>query len=478
MSVFRIILVAGIVISNSLTCSGQQYPDSLQEYIDIAIGRNPVVQQKLAEYQAALQKVPQVRSLPDPELSAGVYLKPMELIAGNQVADIRLMQMFPWFGVLKNASEEMELMARAKFEIVNNAKLEIRFNVQRTWYDLFKIRKEISISERNMEILKIIERLALVKYKAPPAGNAGTLSSGTGMAVVSPASGSMEGPSGMQSMGGSESNKGYTGSSRPSGEMNSSSMGTFSGNTSLADLYQIQIETGELEENISQLKNEELVLKALFNSYLNRQPGSPVSAGEILATDSLHIPLSAVNDSILKKNPMLEMAEFEKQSYEARKKMNSAMGYPMIGIGLNYSVITKNSMSASSMNGNDMLMPMVTLTLPIYRRKYAAMVNEADLLKSSAINNYEAAKNSLQVDFYRASQLYKDSQRRIRLYENQYELASKSLDLMIKSFSVSSTGLTEVLRVCQQTLDYELKKVEAIADFNTAVAWLNRLMAN
>jgi len=474
LSAFRIILVAWIVISNSITCSGQQYPDSLQEYIDIAIGKNPVVQQKFAEYQAALQKVPQVRSLPDPELSAGVYLKPMELTAGNQVADIRLMQMFPWFGVLKNASEEMKLMARAKFEIFRDAKLEVRFNVQSTWYDLFKIRKEISITERNMEILKIIERLALVKYKAPPAGNAGTLSSGTGMAPVSPAGGSP----GMQGMGGSESNKVYATSSRPSGEMNSSSMDTFSDNTSLTDLYRIQIETGELEDNLAQLKNQELVLKALFNSYLNRHPGSPVAAVEILATDSLYIPLSAVSDSILKKNPMLDMAEFEKQSYEARKKMNSAMGYPMLGIGVNYSVITKNSISASSMNGNDMLMPMVTLTLPIYRKKYTAMVNEADLLRSSAINNYEAAKNSLQVDFYRASQLYKDSQRRISLYENQYDLASKSLDLMIKSFSVSSTGLTEVLRACQQTLDYELKKVEAIADFNTAVAWLNRLMAN
>jgi hypothetical protein len=48
---------------------------------------------------------------------------------------------------------------------------------------------------------------------------------------------------------------------------------------------------------------------------------------------------------------------------------------------------------------------------------------------------------------------------------------------MLKSFSVSTSGLTDVLRIRQQTLDYELKQVEAIADFNTAVAWLRRLMA-
>jgi hypothetical protein len=45
----------------------------------------------------------------------------------------------------------------------------------------------------------------------------------------------------------------------------------------------------------------------------------------------------------------------------------------------------------------------------------------------------------------------------------------------MKSFSVSGSTLTDVLRVRQQTLDYELKQVDAIADLNTAVAWLNRL---
>jgi hypothetical protein len=46
---------------------------------------------------------------------------------------------------------------------------------------------------------------------------------------------------------------------------------------------------------------------------------------------------------------------------------------------------------------------------------------------------------------------------------------------MIRSFAVSGSGLTDILRVRQQTLDYHYKQVEAIADFNTAVAWLKRL---
>jgi hypothetical protein len=65
----------------------------------------------------------------------------------------------------------------------------------------------------------------------------------------------------------------------------------------------------------------------------------------------------------------------------------------------------------------------------------------------------------------------------MKLYENQNQLVSGTFDLILKSFSTSSSELTEVLRVSQQKLDYELRMAEAVADFNTSVAWLNRLMA-
>ena len=129
------------------------------------------------------------------------------------------------------------------------------------------------------------------------------------------------------------------------------------------------------------------------------------------------------------------------------------------------------------MNGKDVIMPIVTVTLPIYRKKYMAMRNEADFLKSANTQNYKATANSLQTEYYQALQLYQDAQRRIKLYADQYQLASKSLDIMFKSFASSGSSLTDILRVRQQTLDYEYRQVEAIADYNTSIAWLKRLMA-
>jgi outer membrane protein TolC len=275
-------------------------------------------------------------------------------------------------------------------------------------------------------------------------------------------------------MGGGQGNTGSTGLNQSS-SMQTGTMGSSSGNSGLTDIYRIQIESGDLENNIALLKNQQNSIKAKFNTYLNRPVTSPVFTYENITRDSLEFSLTAASDSMLANNPMLGMLDFEKQSLEARGKMVTRMSYPMIGLGINYSVIGESTMSESSMNGKDMIMPMVVFTLPIYRKKYTAMQNEAELLRVATNENWQATANSLQAEYYQAVLLYQDAQRRVKLYEKQFQLASKSLDLMLKSFSASTSGLTDVLRLRQQTLDYELKQVEAVADFNIAIAWLKRL---
>jgi outer membrane protein TolC len=472
----NIFLFIPIFFNLFLPISGYSQSDSLYHYLEVAAKNNPAVLQKFSEYQAALQKIPQVGSLSNPELSVGVFLSPMELMDGKQVADIRLMQMFPWFGVLKYAKDEMSLMANAKFELFRDAKLQVFYDVQRTWYELYKVQKDISISEKNIEILKIIERLALVRFKSTPTEGTGKTSSSAANSSLSILENS-SGSSGMQTMGSSQGASGSAASNQTSLSMQTGPMGSSSASSGLSDIYRIQIEAGDLENNIALLKNQRNTIMAQFNTFLNRPVISPVFTYDNLSVDSLELSLISVSDSMQANNPMLGMLEYEKQSIEARKKMVTRMGYPMVGLGLNYSLISKTQfpMGSPSMNGKDMIMPMVIVTLPIYRKKYNAMQNEAELMKTATSHNYQATSNSLQAEYYQAVQLYQEAKRRVKLYDNQYKLASKSLDLMLKSFTVSSSGLTDVLRIRQQTLDYDLKQVEAVADFNTAVAWLKRL---
>jgi outer membrane protein TolC len=173
---------------------------------------------------------------------------------------------------------------------------------------------------------------------------------------------------------------------------------------------------------------------------------------------------------------MLGMLQYEQQSLTARAKMQKQMGLPMLGLGLDYSVINKSAMSSSAMNGQDMVMPMVTVTLPLYRKKYKATQTETSFLKKASEENYQATANALQTEYYEALQLYKDAQRRMKLYASQSQLAKKTLDIMIKTFSSSASGLTDILRIRQQLYDYESKQVEAIVDFNKSEVWIKRLV--
>ncbi len=468
--IFKKTLFTLLAVGSWFWGSGQNQADSLFNYLEIAARNNPTVVQRYYEYQAALQKVPQVGSLPDPDISIGIFLSPMEQIAGNQVTDIRLMQMFPWFGVLRNARDEMSLMAKVKYESFNDARLQVYFDVQRTWFELHKVKQNIRSSEKNIEILRTIERLATVRFKAVPAGSSSS-SSSKPVAVASLPN-SSSGSSGMSTMG---SNSGSS-PSQVSQPMPGNAMGSSQSSTGLTDVYRIQIEIADIQNTIEQLKTRWNTVAAQFNSYLNRQPDALVTIPDTLIAGNFQPTLLAVTDSI-KNNPMLGMLKYEQQSLEARKQMVSRMGYPMVGFGVNYSVVSKSEMSTSSMNGKDMIMPMVTATLPIYRKKYKAMQSEANYLKSANEQNYKSTANSLQTEYYQAIQLYTDSDRRSRLYADVNQLASKSLNIMIKNYAASGSDLADILRVRQQLLDYEYKQMEAIADHNISIAWIKRLMA-
>ncbi len=477
-----------MLIALQLHISVAQPPgDSLYYYMQTALQNNPVVMQRYAEYQAALERIPQVGTLPDPELTAGIFLTPMELVMGNQVADLSLMQMFPWFGVLKNAKDEMSLMVKADLEAFRNAKLEVLYDVQKTWYEMYRLQENIRFSEENLQILKIIEQLALVRYRSGSFGsNSGTSGTGgtsgtvgfTGTLGTSGLMSSMSGQSGSGTGGQSGSNtsgSGGAGVNTQSQSMPQGSMASGSGGSGLADLYRIQIETGDLENSIELYKNLQNTVLARFNSFLNRPALTPVALPDTVYADSLAFDLLQVPDSIRKNNPMLTMIQLEQQSLDARKEMNKRMGLPMVGVGLNYSVINKSEMSEAEMNGRDMVMPMIKVTLPVYRKKYRAMQNEASALRSASEMNYLTTLNNLTNEYYEAVQLYMDAGRRIKLYKEQAALAERSLDIMIKSFSGASVPLSDILRSRQQLLDYEIRQTEAVADFNTSVAWLRKL---
>lgn len=419
-----ILLIA--TLSSSLPGNAQ---DSLSYYLEHAALNNPGVKAKYLEYSAALEKVPQASSLPDPELQFGYFIKPMQLLMGNQVADIRLMQMFPWFGVLKAAKDEASKIAVAKFESFRDAKEELYFNVKSSYYQVYRTIYEIGIANKNLDILKSLEQIVLVKFSTGGAGS----SSGSGMSG--------------------------------------------SGKNDMVNLLRVQIEIHELENRIALLQDQLTTDKVSFNRYLNRVPSSEVFTGDSLTEVPVPSDILTLADSLVN-HPMVKMFEAESEANASKLAMITRMGYPMIGLGLNYSIVKKRDGVPPMMNGNDMIMPMISVTLPIYRKKYKAMRHEAEFMRDAATVSAENVTNNLRVNFQETMQNLNDAGRRVKLYTEQTLLANKSVQLLITSFSANGTDFEEVLRMEQQLLDYQFKKVEAVVDKNTSISQLIYLTGN
>ena len=71
-----------------------------------------------------------------------------------------------------------------------------------------------------------------------------------------------------------------------------------------------------------------------------------------------------------------------------------------------------------------------------------------------------------------------DASRQIKLLEKQTNLALTTYNLVVQEFVTGKSDLTNVIQVQRQLLDYQLRKSEAIASFNTMVANAQRLISS
>lgn len=452
------------------------FSQSLDEYLKVAAENNPELKAYFNEYLASLEKVPQVGALPDPELTMGFFFQPMERFMGNQQADIQLMQMFPWFGMLKTQKDEASKMALAQYEVFQDAKYRLFYQVKNTWYQLYRLEEEIRITEENLEILKQYERLALIRFQSADIGT------GSGPSNMQQATSMNSGSStsSASSMGGMSGGM-TSGTSGKSSSKGGSSMGTSSsmngGGSGMSDVLRVRIQIKELENTLALLEDSRLPIKAEFNQLLNRDINEVVSIADSLSGSVVSWERQALLDSIMQNNPMLKMLDAEEEAYEAQKKMARLEGRPMLGAGVNYIPFSPRTENGMPMGGNDMVMPMLRLTIPIYRKKYNALQKEAELKQLAVQQRRENTVNQLTTRWSTALRDLDDATRRTKLYREQTDLAGQTLNLLMTSYATDGRDFEEVLRVQQQLLDYQLKLITSIVDQHVTIAMLENLAA-
>ena len=340
--------------------------DDLNRYLEIAAENNPALKAKFSEYMAALEVAPQVKALPDPKLAFGYFIQPVETRVGPQQFKFSASQMFPWFGTLRAKENAAVQSAKAKYELFEESKSELYNQVKSTYFNLYFNKKAVGITLENIEILNTFRQLAVIKIEA---------------GLVSP-----------------------------------------------VDEYRLEMEINDLENQLALLRDKQAVLEVTFNNLLNIEANSLIDTPENIWMDDFTLMKEAALNSIKSFNHQLLSIELQQTALQYKKEVAERQGNPDFTVGFDYTVIGKGD---NNMAGTDaFVFPTIGITIPLYRNKYKAMVQEVAYLESAKGFEQVNKVNMLETLFENGWKDYQDACRRIGLYGEQLELAGKSMNLL------------------------------------------------
>lgn len=391
--------------------------DSLAVYIAEAIRNNPSLKSEYQAYQAQMANAKGAGVLSDPQLSVGVFPQAMHHVNGKQLATITIMQMFPWFGTLKAGREQMEYKAQEAYQKFREKSLSTAFDVEKQWYSILATQEKVKAVKRKRALLNDIKKVAIYLYK--------NYTSGRG--------------------------------------------------TKMSDQLRLDAEEERLKEQTESLETQLTLQKQQFNITLHRRPNVALSLPD-------SIPLRQMPTfnwtEIERNNPKLAQYSAIQKAFKSQEKQARAKGMPMIGVGLQYMVNGKVDMPMMpNMNGKDMMMPMVSVTIPVYRKKITSAIHSAQLMERSTAYNYQSQLDALQSTYLSIEQRANDVKRKLKLYESEVSLLNRTLELMQKEYATGAASLTDILQTTRESIDYDLLKAEANAQYNTIAAEAIQLLA-
>ena len=406
-TIFKIIC---IFITGSLSqhvFTQEKIPD---KYLVEAGENNPGPQAAYREYYAALEKVPQAGSLPDPKVSFGYFISPVETRLGPQQFKVSLSQMFPWFGTLEAQKKAFAEKAQIQYQQFVNRRNGLYRDVKIRWYEIYKAHKALEITKENLDVLHSLKQITVNNYET--------------------------------------------------------------GKTKMTDILRLDVNIREQENRLKDLEQKYVTTQAEFNLLLNKNEEAAIEVPSELSLDSFN--LVSYRDSI-RNHPELSALMHKEKSLQHQYETAVKKGYPGISLALDYAVIGERTDMQVNNNGQDVIMPMIGISIPIYRKKYNAMKKEKEIQLQAVQYGRQNRLNMLSSQYKNAEEKYMDAMRKVELYRQQTNETQRIYNLLKTSYSADGENFYELLKTRLMVLEYELKMEIAKADQNIAVATLEYL---
>ncbi|RMD51805.1 MAG: TolC family protein, partial [Nitrospirae bacterium] len=138
---------------------------TLSDYLQYAAINNPALKAAFYEWKAALERIPQVKALPDPRFTYTYFIREIETRAGTQEHKVAISQTFPWFGKLSLRGDIAFQQAEAKRLLFETAKYRLFYDVKKAYYEYYYLGRATKITREHLELLKYLEEIARAKLR-------------------------------------------------------------------------------------------------------------------------------------------------------------------------------------------------------------------------------------------------------------------------------------------------------------------------
>lgn len=404
-------MIRYVVIIATLLLNSLSYAQTLDDYFKTAAENNPGLQATYKEYKAALQKVPQVHDLPDPTFSFGYFISPVETRVGPQQIRLSLTQIFPWFGTLKALANAEALLAEAKFQSFIDARNKLYLQVAAAYYPLYELNDWKRFELENINLLETYKNISTQKFK--------------------------------------------------------------NGKGTMVDVLRVEMMLKDAQTNLNILRKKEKILVTIFNKLLDRSANEKVVVKNSLLYEEL--PANFRKDSLMAANPKLKALDLKIQASRASEMVAKKQGFPKLGVGIDYTLVGERKDLYIPDNGKDILMPMLSIRIPVFRKKYDASVKETQLMQKSYLFQKQEVTNRLVSEYELVWFEIQQQEELLILYDEQIKTTQQSLNLLFTSYGNSGKEFEEVLRMQQQLLKYKKLKASTLAQYYIAVSKINYL---
>lgn len=244
------------------------------------------------------------------------------------------------------------------------------------------------------------------------------------------------------------------------------------GKASAVDVLRLQMRENELQQLKDILSQQFLAEQTNLNNLLNRENDVAVAV-----VDSLIMP--SEDFEITNKNLALhpELLKYDKLylSIEQSELLNQKESNPMIGFGLDYINVSERPDMNFSDNGKDIVMPMVSVSIPIFNKKYKSQTKQNELQQQEITAQKQDRLNKLETVLDKAVNDRISARISYKTQTKNLKQANDAEEILIKSYETGTIDFNDVLDIQELQLKFQLNQIESIKTYYVQSTIINYL---